>query len=212
VAEGFAAPTGMKPRERQLGRVAVLSAPGELLCADTFLVGALKGVGKVYLHAVVDIFGSYALRFLHVSKQPEAAVAVLHHDVLPFYRVLDLPVQAVLTDNGREFCASDAHSNELYLELNGIVHRRTKVRSLRTNSFVERFNSTVLDEFFRIKLRERPSTTRARRCRPISTPGSSTTTPSGPISATAIRAADRSTPSTVSSVKKGKRTPECHRY
>ena len=54
------------------------AAPGELLSADTFFVGSLKGVGKVYLHAVVDTFGSYAFGFLHVSKQPEAAVAVLH--------------------------------------------------------------------------------------------------------------------------------------
>jgi len=52
-------------------------APGELLSADTFFVGTLKGVGKVYLHAVVDTYGSYAFGFLHVSKQPEAAVAVL---------------------------------------------------------------------------------------------------------------------------------------
>ena len=76
--------------------------------ADTFFVGSLKGVGKVYLHAVVDTFGSYAFGFLHVSKQPEAAVAVLHNDVLPFYRNLDLPVGAILTDNGREFCADRA--------------------------------------------------------------------------------------------------------
>src|SRR3712207_1247464 len=54
--------------------------PGQLLSADTFMVGTLKGVGRVYLHAVVDTFGSYAFGFLHVSKQPEAAVAVLHHE------------------------------------------------------------------------------------------------------------------------------------
>ena len=130
-------------------------APGELLSADTFFVGTLKGVGKVYLHAVVDTFGSYAFGFLHVSKQPEAAVAVLHNDVLPFYRTLDLPVKAVLTDNGREFCGTEKHPYELYLDLNGIEHRRTKVRSPKTNGFVERFNGTVLDEFFRVKMRER---------------------------------------------------------
>ncbi len=129
-------------------------APGELLSADTFFVGSLKGVGKVYLHAVVDTYGSYAFGFLHVSKQPEAAVAVLHNDVLPFYRRLDLPVKAVLTDNGREFCGTERHPYELYLELNGIEHRRTKVRSPKTNGFVERFNGTVLDEFFRVKMRE----------------------------------------------------------
>ena len=69
------------------------------MLADTFFVGSLKGEGKVYLHAVVDTCGSYAFGFLHVSKQPEAAVAVLHDVVLPFYTNLDLPVKAILTDN-----------------------------------------------------------------------------------------------------------------
>jgi len=66
--------------------------PGELLCADTFYVGRLKGVGKVYLHAVV---------------------AVLRHDVLPFYRERTLSITAVLTDNGREFCGTDSHPCEV---------------------------------------------------------------------------------------------------
>ena len=123
--------------------------PGELLSADTFMVGTLKGIGRVYLHAVVDTHGSYAFGFLHVSKQPEAAVAVLHNEVLPFYRDLGLEVGAVLTDNGREFCGTERHPYELYLALNDIEHRRTKVRSPRTNGFVERFNGTVLEEFFR---------------------------------------------------------------
>jgi transposase InsO family protein len=127
--------------------------PGELLSADTFMVGTLKGIGRVYLHAVVDSYGSYAFGFLHVSKQPEAAVAVLHNDVLPFYAELDLPVQAVLTDNGREFCGTERHPYELYLALNDIEHRRTKVRSPRTNGFVERFHGPVLEEFFMPALR-----------------------------------------------------------
>lgn len=124
------------------------SRPGELLSADTFLVGHFKGIGKVYLHAVVDTYGSYGFGFLHTSKQPEAAVAVLHNDVLPFYADHHLTVQAVLTDNGREFCGTDNHPYELYLALNDIEHRRTKVRSPKTNGFVERFQRTVLEEFF----------------------------------------------------------------
>ncbi len=62
--------------------------PGALLCQDTFYVGRLKGVGKVYLHAVVDTYGSYAFGFLHTSKQPAASVEVLHNDVLPFDRAM----------------------------------------------------------------------------------------------------------------------------
>jgi transposase InsO family protein len=129
--------------------------PGQLLSADTFMVGTLKGIGRVYLHAVVDTFGSYAFGFLHVSKQPEAAVAVLHNDVLPFYARLDLPIGALLTDNGREFCGTERHPYELYLALNDIAHRKTRVGSPRTNGFVERFNGTVLEEFFRPTMRSR---------------------------------------------------------
>lgn len=129
------------------------SRPGELLSQDTLYVGVLKGVGRVYLHAVVDTYGSYAFGFLHTSKQPEAAVAVLHNEALPFYQDRGLKVDAVITDNGREFCGKDTHPYELYLQLNDIEHRNTKVRHPQTNGFVERFNRTVLDEFFRIAFR-----------------------------------------------------------
>lgn len=131
------------------------SRPGELLAQDTFYVGQLKGVGKVYMQAVVDTYGSYAFGFLHTGKVPEFAVAVLHNDVLPFYKEKGLPVTAVLTDNGREYCGKETHPYELYLALNDIEHRRTKVRRPQTNGFVERFNKTALDEFFRVAFRER---------------------------------------------------------
>lgn len=129
------------------------SRPGELLSQDTFYVGRLKGVGRVYLHTVVDTFGSYAFGFLHTSKQPEAAVAVLYNDVLPFYQEQAIPVEKILTDNGREFCGTDSHPFELYLQLNEIQHKRTKVAHPQTNGFVERFHRTVLDEFFRLAFR-----------------------------------------------------------
>jgi transposase InsO family protein len=129
------------------------SKPGELLSQDTFYVGTLKGVGRVYLHAVVDTYGSYAFGFLHTTKQPEAAAVVLHNDVLPFYKSKGLVIKAVLTDNGREFCGKDTHPYEIYLALNDIEHRTTKVRKPQTNGFVERFNRTVLEEFFRSAFR-----------------------------------------------------------
>lgn len=132
------------------------SKPGELLCQDTKTVGAISGIGRVYLHAVVDAYGSYAFGFLYTSKVPEAAVAVLHNEVLPRYRKWGLDVEAVLTDNGREFCGTEAHPYEVYLELNDIEHRTTRVKSPQTNGFVERFNRTVKEDFlqkaFRTKL------------------------------------------------------------
>ena len=129
--------------------------PGELLSQDTFFVGHLKGVGKVWLQAVVDTFGSYGFAYLHTGKLPEHAAAVLHNDVLPQYEAWGLEVKAVLTDNGREFCGKESHPHELYLALNEIGHRTTKVGRPQTNGFVERFNRTLLDEFFRVAFREK---------------------------------------------------------
>jgi transposase InsO family protein len=79
---------------------------------------------------------------LHTARRREAAVAVLHNDVLPFYAQQGLEVSAVLTDNGREFCATDTHPYALYLSLCDIEHRRTRVRHPQSNGFVERFNRT----------------------------------------------------------------------
>jgi transposase InsO family protein len=131
------------------------SAPGELLCADTFTVGSIKGIGRIIMHTVVDTYGSMAFGVLHTSKQPEAAVAVLHNDALPFYKEHGLKVGAVLTDNGREFCGTDAHPYEMYLILADVDHRRTRIRTPRTNGFVERFNRTVKDEFFATAFRQK---------------------------------------------------------
>lgn len=130
------------------------SRPGELLSQDTFYVGHLKGVGKVYMQAVVDTYGSYAFAYLHTGKVPEHAVAILYNDVLPQYDEWGFIVSALLTDNGREYCGTENHPYELFLELNDINHRKTKVKSPRTNGFVERFNRTVLDEFLRPAFRK----------------------------------------------------------
>lgn len=132
------------------------NAPGELLNQDTFYWGTLKGVGKIYVQVVVDAFCSLAFAKVYTSKMPITAADTLYDRVLPFYEALGVPVQAVLTDNGREFCGRpEQHPYQLLLALHDIEHRTTKVRSPRTNGFVERMNRTLLDEHFRIKGREK---------------------------------------------------------
>jgi transposase InsO family protein len=127
------------------------SRPGELLNQDTFFWGTLKGVGKVYVQVVVDVFCSLAFATVYTSKMPVTACDLLHARVLPFYEALSVPVGAILTDNGREFCGTEAsHPYELLLAMEGIEHRTTRVRTPRTNGFVERMNRTLLDECFRV--------------------------------------------------------------
>jgi transposase InsO family protein len=130
--------------------------PGYLLSQDTFMVGVIKGVGRIYLQAVVDTYGSYAFGKLYTSKLPETAADVLYDRVLPFYESQGLTVENILTDNGREYCGREMiHPYQIFLELYGIEHRRTRVARPRTNGFVERFNRTVLDEFFRETFRNK---------------------------------------------------------
>ncbi len=102
----------------------------------------------MYLHAVVDTYSSFGFGFLHTSRVPAAAVAVLHNEALPFYKEHGIDVQTVLTDNGREYCGTAAHPYELYLELCEIEHRKTQLRRPQSNGFVERFLRTVKEEFF----------------------------------------------------------------
>lgn len=132
------------------------SYPGQLLCQDTFYVGRLKGVGRVYLQAVVDTFGSFAFGKIYTSKRPETAADILHDRVFPFYGEQGIPIEAILTDNGTEYKGRPMiHLFEIFLDLYDIEHRTTKVGTPRTNGFVERFNRTILDEFFRTAFRKK---------------------------------------------------------
>jgi hypothetical protein len=103
---------------------------GYLLCQDTYFVGTIKGVGRIYLQSVVDAHASLGFGKLYLSKMPMTAVDVLHDRVLPFYEEHDVEVAHLLTDNGREYCGRPlSHPFELYLTINQVVHRRTEVGS-----------------------------------------------------------------------------------
>ena len=124
---------------------------GQLVAVDTFFVGHLKGIGKVYLQSVIDCFSRYGWGRLYTSKLPLTAVHVLNTDVLPFFEAHKAKVETILSDNGREFCGRpDHHPYELFLQLEEIEHRTTRVRRPQSNGFVERFHRTLLDEHFRL--------------------------------------------------------------
>jgi transposase InsO family protein len=125
---------------------------GQLVALDTFFVGNLKGIGKIYLQTVVDCHSRFAFGHLYTSKVPVTAVHVLNEKVLPFFEAHECPIISILTDNGREYCGRmDGHPFELFLQLENIEHRTTKVRRPQSNGIVERLHRTLLDEHFRIQ-------------------------------------------------------------
>ena len=125
---------------------------GELVAMDTFMVGTLKGIGRVYLQTVVDCHSRFAFGHLYTSKYPVTSVHALNEKVLPFFEETDCPVVSILTDNGREYCGRpDHHPFELFLQLEDIEHRTTPVRRPQSNGIVERLHRTLLDEHFKIQ-------------------------------------------------------------
>jgi transposase InsO family protein len=125
---------------------------GALVAVDTFFVGVLKGVGKIYLQTAIDCHSRYAWARLYPSKLPVTAVHAMNHDVIPTFEAHDAKIEVVLSDNGREFCGRpDQHPYELFLQLEDIQHRTTRVKRPQSNGIIERFHRTLLDEHFRVE-------------------------------------------------------------
>lgn len=128
---------------------------GSLVAVDTFFVGVLKGVGKIYLQTSIDCHSRYAWARLHPSKLPITAVHLMNNDVIPTFEAHEAKIETVLSDNGREFCGRpDRHPYELFLQLEDIAHRTTRVTRPQSNGIIERFHRTLLDEHFRIEGRK----------------------------------------------------------
>lgn len=86
---------------------------------------------------------------MHTSKLPITAVLLMNNDVIPTFEAMGARIDVVLSDDGREFCGRpDQHPYELFLQLEDIEHRTTRVKRPQSNGIVERFNRTLLDEHF----------------------------------------------------------------
>jgi transposase InsO family protein len=130
--------------------------PGYCGAQDTFYVGHMKGVGRIYQQTFVDTYAKVAFAKLYDRKTPLTAADLLNDRVVPFYDAQEVKLSRVLTDRGTEYCGNpERHEYELYLALEDVDHSRTKTRSPQTNGIVERFHKTVLDEFYRVAFRKR---------------------------------------------------------
>ncbi|MVX93388.1 IS481 family transposase [Escherichia coli] len=130
--------------------------PGYLGSQDTFYVGNLKGVGRIYQQTFVDTYSKVAHCKLYVTKTPITAADLLNDRVLPFYASQGLPMLRILTDRGTEYCGKvEQHDYQLYLAINDIEHTKTKAMSPQTNGICERFHKTILNEFYQVTFRKK---------------------------------------------------------
>ena len=130
--------------------------PGYLLGQDTYYVGTIKGVGRIYQQTVIDTYSRVAFAKLYDKKNALVAAEVLNDKVVPWFEEQEVRILRTLTDRGTEYCGKrESHEYELYLSIEDIEHTRTKAKSPQTNGICERFHQTIQNEFYATAFRKK---------------------------------------------------------
>lgn len=130
--------------------------PGYLGAQDTYYVGNIKGVGRIYQQTFIDTYSRVAFAKLYQSKHAITSADILNDRVLPFFEDKQIPLLRVLTDRGSEYNGKpEHHEYELYLQIEGIEHTRTQVRHPQTNGICERLHRTMQEEFYAVAFRKK---------------------------------------------------------
>lgn len=130
--------------------------PGYLGSEDTYYVGHIKGVGKIYQQTFIDTYSRVAFAKVYTEKNALVAADMLNDQVLPLYDEQVVPLLRILTDRGSEYSAKkETHAYQLYLELEDIEHTRTKAYSPQTNGISERFHKTMKNECYDVMFRRK---------------------------------------------------------
>ena len=130
--------------------------PGYLGSQDTYYVGNIKGVGRIYQQTFIDTYSRVAFAKLYTSKHAITSADILNDRVIPFFEEHQIPLLRVLTDRGTEYNGKrENHEYELYLTLESIEHSRTQVRHPQSNGICERLHRTMQEEFYAIAFRKK---------------------------------------------------------
>lgn len=130
--------------------------PGYLGAQDTYYVGNIKGVGRIYQQTFIDTYTRVAFAKVYDRKNAITAADLLNDRVIPFFDQQDIPLLRVLTDRGTEYKGKrEHHEYELYLSIEGIEHSKTQVRSPQSNGICERLHRTMQEEFYAVAFRKK---------------------------------------------------------
>ena len=130
--------------------------PGYLGAQDTYYVGTIKGVGRIYQQTFLDTYSRVAFAKVYDRRNALVAADLLNDRVIPWFEEQDVRLLRILTDRGTEYCgARERHEYQLYLAIEDIDHTRTRVKRPQSNGMCERFHKTVKDEFYSVAFRKR---------------------------------------------------------
>jgi len=130
--------------------------PGYLGAQDTYYVGTIKGIGRIYQQTFIDTYSKVAFAKLYDRKNALVAAEMLNDRIVPFFEEYQIPLLRILTDRGTEYCGvREQHEYQLYLAVEDIDHSKTKARHPQTNGICERFHKTIQQEFYHTAFRKK---------------------------------------------------------
>jgi len=144
-----------KEKREALGEIET-EHPGYLGAQDTYYVGNIKGVGRIYQQTFIDTYSRVAFAKVYDRKTALTAADLLNDRVLPFFEQQELPILRILTDRGTEYKGKpEHHEYELYLNIEGIEHSKTQVKHPQSNGICERLHRTMQEEFYAVTFRKK---------------------------------------------------------
>jgi transposase InsO family protein len=153
--EQIAALEKMKSQKEAHGEIET-HHPGYLGAQDTYFVGTMKGVGRIYQQTFIDTYSRVAHAKLYLEKTAITAADMLNDRVIPFFDEQGVDLLRILTDRGTEYCGKvESHSYQLYLAMEDIDHSKTKANHPQTNGICEKFHRTMKTEFYDIAFRKK---------------------------------------------------------
>ncbi|MBI3260740.1 MAG: IS481 family transposase [Ignavibacteriae bacterium] len=130
--------------------------PGYLGAQDTYFVGTIKGVGKIYQQTFIDTYSKVSLCKLYDRKNALVAADLLNDKVIPFFEEQEIKLLRMLTDRGSEYRGNkEQHEYELYCAVEEIEHSCTKAYSPQSNGICERLHRTIQQEFYNVAFRSK---------------------------------------------------------
>jgi transposase InsO family protein len=144
-----------KEKREALGEIET-EHPGYLGAQDTYYVGNIKGVGRIYQQTFIDTYSRVAFAKVYDRKTALTAADLLNDRVLPFFEVQELPLLRILTDRGTEYKGKpEHHEYELYLNIEAIEHSKTQIKHPQSNGICERLHRTMQEEFYAVAFRKK---------------------------------------------------------
>lgn len=94
----------------------------------------------------------YGWAQLYLSHEQTSSINFLEHHLIPKFFQNGVDLESVLTDNGSEFIATRFTQTLVDYE---IEHRRIPKGKPTLNGYCERFQRTILEEFYQVAFRKK---------------------------------------------------------